>query len=188
MILAGNVFSQELACANVSSDVNVTESFFIQDDLGESSIVSDDPWSYKEYKLRLRMEKGAFLDQGSLAYYKYKNYQTLKWCGWSFLAAGFVLAAPVGIPVLLCLGDVRTVNFVWGDPVTYWDNNYVPGIICMSIGGGLMVAGAIMLGCTEVLLKQSYQYYIQGQQKTATINWQPAIGAGHVGVGMTLRF
>lgn len=187
IVLAGSVFSQDLTCADVREDVYEAESASCTNWSGTNELSSGEPWTYEEFKMHVKMEKGAFLEQGSMAYLKYKNYNTLKWCGISFLATGFALAVPVGIPVLLCL------NYAWAyvdyyGPGVIWYNDYVPGIICMSVGGGLMVAGAIMLGCMGSQLQQSYYYYTHGQKKSVSINWHPTISTNYAGVGMTMRF
>lgn len=187
IVLAGNVFSQELTCADVKENANETGSAFSPALFGTSAVSSGEPWTYEEFKMHVCMEKGAFLEQGSMAYLKYKKYNTLKWCGVAFLATGFALAAPVGLPVLLCL-DYAWYYTDYTGPHMMWFNDYLPGIICMSVGGGLMVAGAIMLGCMGSQLHQSYYYYTQGQKKSVSINWHPAIGTNYAGVGMTMRF
>lgn len=123
--------------------------------------------TYDEFKLAVRKEKGAFLERGSNAYLKYKKYNTLKWCGIASLATGYAFLIPIGVPLL----------FVG-----------LPGVIVMPLGGGLMVAGAIMLGCMGSQLQQSYDYYTQGQKRSLSINWHPTIGKDYAGFGMTMKF
>ena len=149
--------------------------------------LSEDPMTFLEFKQKAKIEKGAFLEVGSLAYQKYKKYNTMKICGWTLLATGAALAVPVGIPVMLCVYDNRIYNDFTGSHLM-WYNNYVPGIICMSVGGGLMVTGAILLGCMGSQLQQSYYYYVQGQKKSVSFNWHPSIGTDYAGVGLTVRF
>ena len=187
IVLAGSVFSQDLTCADVREGICEAGLAASPNLSGTNALSSSEPWTYEEFKMHVKMEKGTFLEKGSMAYLKYKNYNTLKWCGVAFLATGFALAAPVGIPVLLCLNYAVPYVYYYG-PGAIWYNDYVPGIICMSVGGGLMVAGAIMLGCMGSQLKQSYYYYTQGQKKSVSINWHPAIGTDYAGVGMTTRF
>lgn len=123
--------------------------------------------TYDEFKLAVRKEKGGFLEPGSNAYLKYKKYNTLKWCGIASLATGCAFLIPIGVPLL----------FVG-----------LPGVIVMPLGGGLMVAGTIMLGCMGSQLQQSYDYYTQGQKRSLSINWHPTIGKDYAGFGMTMRF
>lgn len=123
--------------------------------------------TYDEFKLAVRKEKGGFLEPGSNAYLKYKKYNTLKWCGIASLATGYAFLIPIGVPLL----------FVG-----------LPGVIVMPLGGGLMVAGTIMLGCMGSQLQQSYDYYTQGQKRSLSINWHPTIGKDYAGFGMTMRF
>ena len=100
---------------------------------------------------------------------------------------GFAFAVPVGIPVLLCVYDAVPYTDYTGSHLL-WYNDDVPGIICMSVGGGLMVTGAILLGCMGSQLQQSYYYYVQGQKRPVSLNWQPTIGTDYAGVGLTVRF
>lgn len=123
--------------------------------------------TYDEFKLAVRKEKGGFLEPGSNAYLKYKKYNTLKWCGIASLATGSAFLIPIGVPLL----------FVG-----------LPGVIVMPLGGGLMLAGAIMLGCMGSQLQKSYDYYTQGQKRSLSINWHPAIGKDYAGFGMTMKF
>lgn len=123
--------------------------------------------TYDEFKLAVRKEKGGFLEPGSNAYLKYKKYNTLKWCGIASLATGCAFLIPIGVPLL----------FVG-----------LPRVIVMPLGGGLMVAGTIMLGCMGSQLQQSYDYYTQGQKRSLSINWHPTIGKDYAGFGMTMRF
>ena len=82
-------------------------------------------------------------------------------------ATGSAFLIPIGVPLL----------FVG-----------LPGVIVMPLGGGLMVAGTIMLGCMGSQLQQSYDYYTQGQKRSLSINWHPTIGKDYAGFGMTMRF
>lgn len=69
-----------------------------------------------------------------------------------------------------------------------WVQNDILGSICMSVDGGLMVTGAILLGCMGTQLQQSYYYYIQGQKKSVSLNLHSSFGADYAGVGLTVRF
>ena len=124
IVLAGSVFSQDLTCADVREGI-------CEAGLAASPVSS--LWAFMiSSKMHVKMEKGTFLEKGSMAYLKYKNYNTLKWCGVAFLATGFALSAPVGIPVLLCLDYALPYTDYYGSHLE-WYNDYVPGIICMSV-------------------------------------------------------
>ena len=149
---------------------------------------SDEPMSFQEYKQKVCMEKGRFLELGSLAYNKYQSYNAMKWSGVALLSTGFALAAPVGIPLFLLLEEAYFINNVYSNSYVLWVSDEVPGIVCMSIGGGMMVAGAVLLGCMGIPLQQSYYYYVQGQKKSVSMNWHPTFGTGYAGAGLTVRF
>ena len=153
--------------------------------------------SFNEFKQRIRREKGNFFDKGSLAYKKYKSYNTMKVCGWTLLSAGVAMAIPVGVPVLLCSYYSYYVSYPVYDYYGYYlyDNghweyydDYGPGIACICVGGGLMIAGAVLLGCMKSQLQQSYQYYVQGEKRYVSLDWHPSVGVDYAGVGVTVRF
>lgn len=154
----------------------------------QENVSSDEPMSFQEYKQKVCMEKGRFLELGSLAYNKYQSYNAMKWSGVALLTTGFTLAVPVGIPLLLCIEDLHYYNMPLSGDFYLWESNYTPGIICMSVGGGLMVTGAVLLGCMGIPLHQSYYYYVQGHKKSVSMNWQPTFGTGYAGMGLTVRF
>lgn len=63
-----------------------------------------------------------------------------------------------------------------------WIGMWAPGLAVMTIG-------LIQLCCLNHPLKKSYQYYINGDRQTATLNFHPYIGGNHTfGAGLTLRF
>lgn len=149
--------------------------------------ISEDPMSYWEFKQKVKLEKGTFLEVGTLAYQKYKSYNAMKWSGVALLATGFALAVPVGIPLYLCLWDVYSYYDYTGVG-HIWVQNDIPGIVCMSVGGGLMVAGTVLLGCMNSQLQQSYHYYVHGQKQSVSLNWHPTFGTDYAGVGLRMRF
>lgn len=185
--IMGFVFVQsndvETVNGNLAENVQVGQSGDVQ----PASMFSEEPMSYLEFKQKVKLEKGTFLEVGSLAYRKYQSYKAMKICGWTFLATGFALAVPVGIPVLLCVYDAMLYTDYTGSHLL-WYNDDIPGIICMSVGGGLMLTGAILLGCMGSQLQQSYHYYVQGQKKSVSFNWHPTFGTDYAGVGLTVRF
>ena len=163
--------------------------------------ISPQAMSFDEFKQKVRREKGNFFDKGSLAYKKYKNYNTMEVCGWTLLSAGITMAVPVGVPVLLCVYDSYYVDTShryydqWGNLVDvdydgywYYYNDMGPGIACICVGGGLMIAGAVLLGCMKSQLQQSYQYYVQGEKRYVSLDWHPSVGVDYAGLGVTVRF
>lgn len=138
--------------------------------------------NYHEFKVKVRKEKGAFLGMESMAFKKYQAYKGLKAAGWASFSAGLVLLVPVGVPVyLLNDGYSYSYGYYWWTPV--------PGIVCMSVGGGLTLAGIVMLCCMNSQLHRSYQYYIQGQKRELSMDFHPTFGNNSsVGLGLTMRF
>lgn len=138
--------------------------------------------TYREFKAKIRKEKGAFMDMESMAFKKYQVYKGLHIAGWSCFGAGLALAVPVGIPVFLLHSYFNYAERQW-----IWDP--VPGIVCMSVGGGIAVAGIAMLCCKNTQLQRSYQYYIQGDKRELTMDFHPVFGShSSVGLGLTMRF
>lgn len=189
VFVAGLLFAQDPSDAVAMSNEGAADNASLwQKGEGQAVLgVSEDPMSYLEFKQKVKLEKGAFLEVGSLAYRKYKNYNTMKICGWTFLATGLALTVPVGVPLYLCLWDVYSYYDYTGVG-HIWVQNVLPGLVCMSVGGGLMLTGAILLGCMGSQLKQSYYYYVQGQKKSVSLNWHPAFGTDYAGMGLTVRF
>ena len=185
--IMGFVFAQsndvETGNENLAENVIVGQGGDVQ----PVSMFSEDPMSYLEFKQKVKLEKGTFLEVGSMAYRKYKSYNALKACGWTFFATGLALAVPVGVPLYLFLWDVYSYYDYSGGGYI-WIQNDIPGIVCMSVGGGLMLTGAILLGCMGSQLQQSYYYYVQGQKKSVSLNWHPTFGTDYAGMGLTVRF
>ena len=183
----GFAFAQSDAVVSANGNLAETVQVGQNEDVQPGTMPAEDPMTYWEFKQKVKQEKGTFLEVGSMAYLKYKSYNTMKICGWTFLATGFALAVPVGIPLYLCLWNVYSYYDYTGVG-HIWVQNDVPGIVCMSVGGGFMVAGAILLGCMGSQLQQSYHYYVQGQKKSVSLNWHPTFGTDYAGMGLTVRF
>ena len=116
----------------------------------------------KAYKKRVDAEKGGFLEVNSLAYKEYRKYQTYKTTGIVLTVTGLVLAGG-------------------GWPVWY---------ITAPVGTALFIPGVVLLGTTmNKHLKKSYQYYLNGDQRAATMQVYPYYGGNNTfGAGLTLRF
>ncbi len=151
----------------------------------QSALSSSTPYlSFHDFRVKVRKEKGAFLDMESMAFKKYQTYKWLKTAGWISLSVGVALAVPVGVPVFL-FNDWYYV--IGGQFYSYTD--VVPGIVCMSVGGGVALAGVVMLCCMSDQLHRSYQYYIQGQKREMSMDFHPVVGPNSsVGFGLTMRF
>lgn len=183
----GFVFAQSDGVVATNENSEATIQVGQNEEIHPGTTLAEDPMTYWEFKQKVKLEKGAFLEIGSMAYRKYKSYNAMKWSGVALLATGFALAVPVGIPLYLCLWDVYSYYDYTGVG-HIWVQNDIPGIICMSVGGGLMVAGAVLLGCMNSQLQQCYHYYVHGQKQSVSLNWHPTFGTDYAGVGLTVQF
>lgn len=134
-------------------------------DFSESSFPSIS--NFIQYKQRLK-DEGVFLSMNSMAYKKYHDYRT-------YLVTGTLLTAlGGGLAVGGALAAIASPMYIL--------------YIC-PVGVGVMITGIVLLYLKNEQLKQSYQYYINGDRQTATLNFHPYIGGNHTfGAGLTLRF
>lgn len=117
---------------------------------------------FKAYKKQVIKEKGGFLGVNSLAYKEYRKYRT-------YLVTGSVLFS-VGGALMVCGGT------------------FVP-VFCGPIGAGMVIPGVVLLSLMNTHLQKSYQYYINGDRQTATLDFHPYIGGNNMfGAGLSLRF
>lgn len=126
---------------------------------------------YNAYKDRVRKERGGFLDVNSMAYKEYRKYKA------NMISGAVLLSVGAG-------------TFIGGMVVLFTYNDYELWPIGILVPGlAVMTTGLIQLCLLNHPLKKSYQYYINGDQKTATLNFHPYIGGNHTfGAGLTLRF
>lgn len=118
---------------------------------------------YDAYVNRLKAEKGGFLHMNSLAYKYYRNYR-------NYLIAGSVLTAFGGT----CIGAAGWV---------------IPYIIIPVFFVGVVVPGITLLSLMNKQLEQSYQYYLNGDQRTVSWKVSPYFGGNNTfGAGLSLRF
>lgn len=98
---------------------------------------------------------------------------------------------------VVCRVAVRAINetsyyMLYDDRLKLYCYDYWHTHECSAMwapGLAVMTTGLIQLCCLNHPLKKSYQYYINGDQKTATLNFHPYIGGNHTfGAGLTLRF
>ena len=161
---------------------------------------------FEAYKLRLKKEKGVFLDMNSLAFQEYLKYQKEIVAGSTCLALG-ITAFSAGVPFMVIY--IMDLYEYFGDP-GYFLSRYgytgrgtydlyaasrvgdawlIGGTVSAGIGLALIIAGAVELGTVNKTLHKSYQYYINGDMKTATVNFHPYFDIHNtMGVGLTLRF
>ena len=121
------------------------------------------------YKRRLNTEKGGFLEVNSLAHKEYKTYKLYKSIGITLIAICSAAALGVGI-----------YDIVAG-------YNYLIAVGPVSFAG--ITTGIVLLGTMNKHLKKSYQYYLNGDQRAATLQFYPYYGSNNAfGAGLTLRF
>ena len=123
---------------------------------------------YNTYIMHLKSEKGGFLEVNSMAYKEYRRYI-------GELISGLVLS---GVGVGLAIPG--WIWFAWDDGE--W--------LAMAIPGTVVAISGIALLCTmNTHLKKSYQYYLNGDQRAATLQFYPYYGSNNTfGAGLTLRF
>ncbi|MBO4231666.1 MAG: hypothetical protein J5862_00295 [Bacteroidales bacterium] len=139
---------------------------------------------YDNYKTRLKKEKGGFLDMNSMAYQEYAKYHK------NVVSGGTCLG--IGIPVFvggLTTFSIGGVGLDEGSTDGETVGLITAGTIAMSGGLTLLIVGAVKLNKLNDHLQKSYQYYINGEKQTATINFQPYFGGNNTfGAGISLRF
>lgn len=125
---------------------------------------------FKVYKKWVKAEKGGFLGVNSLAYKEYRKYRANRISG----------------IVLLSLGVPSSI-YGWGMyHISVNDSSwFIVAIPCTA----LVITGIVQLCAANKHLKKSYQYYLNGSQKTATLQFYPYYGENKTfGAGLTLRF
>ena len=129
---------------------------------------------FKAYEKWVKEEKrGGFLGVNSLAYKEYR-----KWRG--NIISGSILFS-LGVP-MTAIG--------WSFCFSLTSHKGRIGAYALSIPSTLMMTtGIIQLCIANKHLKKSYQYYLNGSQQTATLQFHPYYGENNTfGAGLTLRF
>lgn len=123
---------------------------------------------YNTYIMHLKSEKGGFLEMNSMAYKEYRRYI-------GELISGLVLS---GVGVGLAIPGWLFYAVDWS------------GWLGMAIPGTVAAISGIALLCTmNTHLKKSYQYYLNGDRRPATLQFYPYYGSNNTfGAGLTLRF
>lgn len=130
---------------------------------------------FDAYKLRLKEEKGGFLEMNSMAYKEYQKYKRN-------LISGSILLS-IGVPL------TGVGWFFWGAFLGPHDSEYWWWTFMWGPGMVLMTVGIIQLSTMNKHLQKSYQYYLNGNQRT--VSWQvaPYYGGNNTfGAGLSLRF
>ncbi len=124
---------------------------------------------YNTYIMHLKSEKGGFLEVNSMAYKEYRRYI-------GELISGLVLS---GVGVGLAISG--WIWLAWDEALSW---------LAMAIPGTVVAISGIALLCTmNTHLKKSYQYYLNGDQRAATLQFYPYYGSNNTfGAGLTLRF
>ena len=201
----------KMLAAKVRKPLKTSQNTIIETPQVEESVQSSQPsFSYdktgvQSYKLRLKKEAASFLDMNSLAYSEYTKFNTHKNVGWFFLSFG-IPACCVGVPLMgvgleECSrygldtqgwvvyekdGEVVKEYYRW----LYSDQKMaIGGIATTAFGLVCIIVGAAEVVSANKHLQKSYQYYIQGEKQTATLNFHPYFGNYNtMGAGLTLRF
>ena len=74
----------------------------------------------------------------------------------------------------------------WRDVYDWWGE--VPGIILVSVGSPLFIAGVGLLIASATELKTTYHFYTKGGKTACTLNVTPLVSPQFQGVGLSLKF
>ena len=112
----------------------------------------------------------------SMAYQEYQKYHKKVAAGGSLIGIG-IPAFSVGLPFLI-------MGLEYGDMELG-----VPGSAVTGVGFLFILVGSIEIGTCNKHMQKSYQYYINGEKQTATLNFHPYFDNHNtMGVGLTIRF
>lgn len=148
-----------------SNNTIVSQTSINNNNISNTSV--QDKFDYLQYKQRLKKEKSYFLESNILAYNEYNKYRT-------YLITGSILL-PIGATLI-------TTACIYYPGTAPWLGMFIPGIVSLT-------AGTVLLCTMNNHLKKSYIYYLNGDQKTATLQFYPYSGGNNTfGAGLTLRF
>ena len=123
----------------------------------------------KAYRKRLMKEKGGFLEVNSLAYTEYRKWKRN-------MVSGSILVSLLPFPTVICMA------LAIDNPSWYW-------ILASGLTLAGFTTGVVQLCTMNKHLKKSYNYYLNGDSQTATLQFYPYYGGNNTfGVGLTLRF
>lgn len=123
----------------------------------------------KAYRKRLMKEKGGFLEVNSLAYIEYRKWKRN-------MVSGSMLVSLLPFPTVICMA------LAIDNPSWYW-------ILASGLTLAGFTTGVVQLCTMNKHLKKSYNYYLNGDSQTATLQFYPYYGGNNTfGVGLTLRF
>ena len=146
----------------------------------KASIISNTDAGFKAYKEQIKKEKGGFLRVNSLEYLEYEKYKNKTILGNVFLPIGATfITASLGVG-MWAYGYIGVWENIWYAP------EFAPFFY---VGIASMISGIIFYSSANKHLKKSYQYYLNGSQQTATLQFYPYYGGNNTfGAGLTLRF
>ena len=122
---------------------------------------------YNTYIMHLKSEKGGFLEVNSMAYKEYRRYI-------GELISGLVLSG-VGVGLEISAWIMSLYDGAWLVTV-------IPGTVAA-------ISGIALLCTMNTHLEKSYHYYLNGDQRGATLQFYPYYGSNNTfGAGLTLRF
>ena len=131
---------------------------------------------YDAYKKAIVKQKGGFLDMSSMAYQEYVKYHKRVVAGTTCTVLG--LSALITATPFIAIGLV--------DEDAYMT---IPSAACAGVGLIFTIAGAATLGARNKHMQKSYQYYINGEKQTATLNFHPYFDNHNtMGAGITIQF
>lgn len=139
---------------------------------------------FESYKLRLKEEKGGFLDMKSMAYKEYQKYKRNLISGSILVSLGYSLTIVSSIAWNGGVNPKEYYSFHGHYPTGYW----LP-YAGVGLGSTIAIIGIIQLSTMNKHLRKSYQYYLNGNQRT--VSWQvaPYYGGNNTfGAGLSLRF
>ena len=124
--------------------------------------------SFEVYKHKLNKGEGVFMEPNSLAYKKYKEYKTYEITGALMTAVGGAL----------CIG---------GAVASVASPEYT--IIICPIGIVCLIPGIVLLNMSNTKLRESYQYYLNGDHQTFSMQFYPYYAGNNTfGAGLSLWF
>lgn len=143
---------------------------------------------FKTYKKRVIKEKGCFLEVNSLANsLAYQEYG--KWRG-NLICGSILVFLGSSLTVGSCIAweNIRIDYLHYLEKGFHFKGYWLP-YAGVSLGPIIILTGVIQLCTLNKHLKKSYQYYLNGSQQTAALQFYPYYGGNNTfGVGLTLRF
>lgn len=180
----------------------------------EFTNVDNSKGSFDQYKTRLKSENGAFLDMNSLAYKEFISYRNNKLYGLIGLGSGLICSTIGTIVMVHYMNELNhdekfassydhEMAYASGSDREYYESKYWEyyyymeddqhyinvGAITFGIGLVGVAVGVLEIKTGKKHLQRSFQYYINGDNRTASLDFHPYFGSNNVmGMGLTLCF